>query len=172
MNEIKQDAVFLGHYKGISIHQFVRDLLLFGNSRVVEVCDAYKMSAQTFQEIIELPAFKKEMRELRALIEASPNALIQIKARTIVETGLEELQRIVHHAPREADRIKAMELLTKISGTLSTGRESSETGQVAQASGLVLNVNLGPTGLIPQTIRTGPLRKVQEITDVIAVEEK
>lgn len=171
MNEISQDGVFLGHYKGISIHQFVRDLLLFGNSRVVEVCEAYGMSAQLFQEIIELPAFKKEMRELRAMIEASPNSLIQVKARTMVETGLEELQRIVHKAPRDADRIKAMELLTKISGALVTGRENTDTNTAPQASGLVLNVNLGPAGLIPQTVRSGPLRRVQDITNVIAVED-
>lgn len=171
MNEISQDGVFLGHYKGISIHQFVRDLLLFGNSRVVEVCESYGMSAQLFQEIIELPAFKKEMRELRALIEASPNSLIQVKARTMVERGLEELHRIVHSAPREADRIKAMELITKISGALVTSRENTDTSVAPQASGLVLNVNLGPTGLIPQTVRSGPLRRVQDITNAITVED-
>lgn len=39
----ENSGVYLGHYKGISIHQFARDLILFGDSRVVEVCDAYKM---------------------------------------------------------------------------------------------------------------------------------
>lgn len=171
MNEIKQDGVFYGHYKGISIHQFARDLLLFGNSRVVELCESYGMSAQLFQEIIELPAFKKEMRELRALIEASPNALIQLKARTIVEEGLEELRNIIRKAPREADKIKAMELLTKIGGAMPTGRDNAESGAIPQASGLVLNVNLGPTGLIPQHVRTGPLRKVKDVTPIMSLEE-
>lgn len=166
-----EHGVFLGHYKGISIVGFAKDLLLFGNSRVVEVCDAYNISDTLFKEIVELPAFKKEMRELRSLIESSPNALIQLKARTIVERGLEEMQQIVFSGARDADRIKAMEFLAKVGGIQYGGAvaESTDNGK-PQASGMVLNVNLGPNGLIPPLSKERrPLRRVDEIMDVIDV---
>lgn len=168
----ENSGVYLGHYKGISIHQFARDLILFGDSRVVEVCDAYKMSAETFTEIIQLPSFKKEMRELRALIEASPNALIQVKARTIVERGLEELQSIMTTADRPADRIKAMELLAKIAGVTGGGKDSDGDSSKPQASGLVLNVQLGPKGLVPPLPdKQRRLRNIDHLTQVINVEK-
>lgn len=160
-------GVFMGFYKGVNIHQFVRDLLLFGANRAVEVCEAWGITADDFEEMVSLPAFKKEMKELRALIDSSPNALIQIKARTIVERGLDELQHIVRTAPKDADRIKAMELLIKIAGITSTARgEETDSGRPA-ASGLVLNVNLGPGGMIPELPNQHrPLREVTEIFDV------
>lgn len=167
--DTENKGVFMGFFKGVNIHQFVRDLLLFGANRAVEVCEAWNLSADDFDELVRLPAFKKEMKEMRALIDSSPNALIQIKARTIVERGLDELQHIIRTAPRDADRIKAMELLIKIAGITSTARgEETDSGRPA-ASGLVLNVNLGPGGMIPSLPdRPRPLRDVTQIFDVEA----
>lgn len=161
--------MFLGHYKGVNIHQFAKDLLLFGSSRAMEICDSYKISGAVFVEISELPAFKKEIRELRALIEASPNALLQLKARTIMERGLEELEHIIHTGEKDTDRIKAMELISKIAG-VGLGGKASESENMPQASGLVLNVNIGPTGLIPAKQPRRPLRKVDEIRQAIEVQ--
>lgn len=167
--DTENKGVFMGFFKGVNIHQFVRDLLLFGANRAVEVCEAWNLSADDFDALVRLPAFKKEMKEMRALIDSSPNALIQIKARTIVERGLDELQHIIRTAPRDADRIKAMELLIKIAGITSTARgEETDSGRPA-ASGLVLNVNLGPGGMIPSLPdRPRPLRDVTQIFDVEA----
>lgn len=163
------EPMFLGHYKGVNIHQFAKDLLLFGSSRALEICDNYGISGTVFVEISELPAFKKEVRELRALIEASPNALLQLKARTIMEQGLEQLDDIIKHGEKDADRIKAMELMSKIAG-VGLGGKSSDAENIPQASGLVLNVNIGPTGLIPARQPRRPLRKVDEIRQAIEVQ--
>ena len=130
------------------------------------------MSEEDFAAIIELPSFKKEMREIRALTEASPNALIQLKARSIVEQGLEELQSIVRTGVRDADRINAMKLLAQIGGSLDAGKVSSSDDNKPQASGLVLNVQLGKNGSLFPPLPEGaqrPLRSVKEIAGQMEV---
>lgn len=140
-----------GHYKGVHIGEFVKDIVLFGQGRVLEVCNAHNVDDKLFAEIIEIPAFKKEMREIRALTEASPNALIQLRARCIVESGLMDLQRVVKYGARDTDKIQAMKLLAQIGGI--TAAESDKGGNDGRpvASGLVLNVQLGANGagLVP-----------------------
>lgn len=169
-DEFAKELVY-GHYKHVHIASFAKDLVLFGMPRVVEVCDAHKVDVEDFKAIMELPLFKKEMRELRALVEASPNALIQLKARNIVEQGLEEIQRIIHTGEKDSDRIKAMEFVAKIGGVFEVGRiNSGDSENKNQASGLVLNVNLGPNGLIPPLpTERRPLRRVKEVMEVIDV---
>lgn len=167
------EELVLGFHKNVHIATFVSDIILYGSHRIVDVCNSHGVDAETFKEIMELPSFKKEMREIRALTEASPNALIQLKARTFVENGLEQLNKIVRSGEKDSDRIKAMELLCKIAGVSDGGRIiSGDNDNKPQASGLVLNVNLGsPTGLIPP-IPEGqrrPLRNISDFTKNIEV---
>ncbi len=163
-----EELLIYGHYKGVHIASFVRDIVLFGQGRVAEVCDAYGVSDTMFIEMIELPLFKKEMREIRALTEASPNALIQLRARAVVEDGLMRLQHIIQNGEKDSDRINAMKLVAQISGVLEGGRGGiDENNGKPAASGLVLNVNLGPNGLVPPKPQLrGPLREVREVIDV------
>lgn len=167
------EELVLGFYKKVHIATFVRDIILYGSHRIVEVCDSHGVDAETFKQIMELPSFKKEMREIRALTEASPNALIQLKARAVVEQGIEDLAHIIKRGGRDSDKIKAMELLCKISGITEAGRIGSGDGDgKPQASGLVLNVNLGdPKGLIPPIPEGGhrPLRRVSDFTKNVEV---
>lgn len=160
-----------GHYKHIHIASFVKDLVLDGPERVVETCNRHNVSDTDFQEIIELPVFKKEMREIRALVEASPNSLIQLKARHIVEQGLECMKDIIMNGEKNSDRIKAMEFVSKIAGAFDVGRlNSNSESDAKQASGLVLNVNLGNGGLIPPLPdQPRPLRKISEVMEVIDI---
>ena len=169
-NSYTTDLVY-GHYKHIHVASFVKDLVLYGPSKVVEVCDLHKVDDVDFKEIIELPIFKKEMRELRALVEASPNALIQLKARNIVEQGLDCLKEIIKDGEKDSDRIKAMDLVAKIGGVYDVGHlGTGDNDSKNQASGLVLNVNLGPNGLIPPLPQEQrPLRRVKDVMEVIDV---
>jgi hypothetical protein len=168
------EELVYGMYKHIHIAEFVRDLILYGAARVVEVCDNHKVSAKEFQEIVELPSFKKEMREIRALVEASPNALIQLKARMVAEEALDSLHDIVKRGDRDNERINAAKLVFQVAGVMDTGRQSSgEEGGKPQASGLVLNVNLGAGGSLIPPLPTGeqrPLRRVSAISRAVEVE--
>ena len=158
------EELIYGMYKHIHISEFVRDLILYGPGRVVEVCDTHNVSAEEFEEIVELPSFKKEMREIRALVEASPNALIQLKARMIAEKSLEELHDIIRSGARDNDRVAGV----AEAGRLGTGEESNKP----QASGLVLNVNLGQNGGLIPPLPAGeqrPLRRVADIKKSIEV---
>ena len=64
-----------GYYKSVYLPVLCRELLLFGSTRLIEVLDKYQITAEDFEAIVELPLFKKEMRELKAISEASPNGL-------------------------------------------------------------------------------------------------
>lgn len=161
-------GVEYGYYKDIYVPSLCKELLLFGSTRLIEVLDKHGISATDFELIVELPLFKKEMRELRAISEASPNALIQMKAREFVDQGLEYVWDIVRYGT-DKDKIAAMKFLSQIGGTDDTGglNRSDESGG-KQASGLTLNVNLGPGGLVPPMKNEGrPLRQVQEFIEVV-----
>lgn len=162
-NHITETGLVYGHYKGVSISRFVRDLILFGQGRAVEVCKQHNVDDVLFKEIIELPFFKKEMREVRALTEASPNSMIQLKARALLEDSLERLMHIINDKDSlDRDKINAMVFLAKISGVLENGKQSIDDGR-PQASGLVLNVQVGPTGIIPPLPASrAPLRDVSK----------
>lgn len=172
-NKTFTEELVYGMYKHIHIAEFVRDLILYGVSRVVEVCDMHKVSAEEFKEIVELPSFKKEMREIRALVEASPNALIQLKARMIAEKSLEHLDGIIKHGERDGERINAAKLVMQVAGVLETGRQmTSSESDKPQASGLVLNVNLGQGGGLIPPLPEGqqrPLRRVSDIAKQVEV---
>jgi len=170
--QLPMTDLVLGHYKHVHIGAFVQDIILDGEANIVETCKKHGVDDVLFLEIMELPAFKKEMREIRAIAEASPNALIQLKARLMVERGLEQMYDIVQNG-KDKDKIKAMEFLSKIGGTIDTGRVGAGEGDgKPQASGLVLNVNLGGGRLIPPLPEGAPrpLRRVKEIEEVIDVE--
>lgn len=163
---------FLGnYYKSIHIPTFAREIILWGQAKAVDVCNAYGVTDEDFVNIIELPSFKKEMRELRALIEASPNAIIQLKARAVVEEGIDSLAEIAFHGAKDNDRINAMKLLSSIAGISTGGVGGDSDNGKPQASGLVLNVNLGKHGglipALPDVQR--PLRTVKQIQEVIDV---
>lgn len=178
MNEIDQNntglpvefnlGVEFGYFKGTYIPSLCKELLLFGSTRLLEVLDKHQISAEDFDLIVELPLFKKEMRELRAISEASPNALIQMKAREYVDQGLDYLWDVVRYGT-DKDKIAAMKFLSQIGGTDDTGGLSrGEEGNGKQASGLTLNVNLGPGGLVPPLRDASrPLRAVQEVIEVV-----
>lgn len=161
-------GVEYGYYRNVYLPTLCRELLLFGSTRLVEVLDKYELSAADFELIVELPLFKKEMRELRAISEVSPNALIQMKAREYVDQGLDYLWDIVKNGA-DKDKIAAMKFLSQIGGTEETGgliRGEESSGK--QASGLTLNVNLGPGGLVPPLSNVArPLRTVQEVIEVV-----
>lgn len=167
------EELIYGMYKHIHISEFVRDLILYGPGRVVEVCDTHNVSAEEFEEIVELPSFKKEMREIRALVEASPNALIQLKARMIAEKSLEELHEIIRKGTRDNDRVNAAKLVMQVAGVADAGRlGTGEESNKPQASGLVLNVNLGQNGGLIPPLPAGeprPLRRVADIKKEIEV---
>jgi len=160
-----------GYYKQIYIPTLCRELLLFGSTRLIEVLDKYQITAEDFELIVELPLFKKEMRELKAISEASPNALIQMKAREYVDQGLDYLWDIVRFG-KDRDKIAAMKFLSEVGGTQETGglNRNDESSSAKQASGLTLNVNLGPGGLVPPLpTEQRPLRSVKQIREVIDV---
>ena len=160
-----------GYYKQIYIPVLCRELLLFGSTRLIEVLDKYQITAEDFEAIVELPLFKKEMRELKAISEASPNALIQMKAREYVDQGLDYLWDIVKHG-KDRDKIAAMKFLSEIGGTQETGglNRNDDSVNAKQASGLTLNVNLGPGGLIPPLpTEQRPLRSVKQVREIIDV---
>lgn len=167
------EELIYGMYKHIHISEFVRDLILYGPGRVVEVCDTHNVSAEEFEEIVELPSFKKEMREIRALVEASPNALIQLKARLIAEQSLEQLHDIIKSGARDNDRVNAAKLVMQVAGVAEAGRlGTGEESNKPQASGLVLNVNLGQNGGLIPPLPAGeqrPLRRVADIKKSIEV---
>lgn len=54
------EELIYGMYKHIHISEFVRDLILYGPGRVVEVCDTHNVSAKEFEEIVELPSLKRD----------------------------------------------------------------------------------------------------------------
>lgn len=161
-----------GYYKDIYIPHLVRQILLYGSTRFVEVVATHNLTAEDVEYITELPLFKKETRELKAIAEASPNALIQIKAREIVDEGLESLRNIVKYGS-DKDKIAAMKFLAQIGGATETGglNRGVEEGNTRQASGLTLNVNLGANGSLipPMPNTTRPLRKLNELKEVIDI---
>lgn len=167
-----QHEFFNLYYRDVYIPAFVRDLILFGQSNVVEVCKTYEINAAQFKEIMETPAFKKEMRETRALIESSPNALIQLKARAIAEMAMDNLAEIIQYGERDSDRIAASKLIAQIAqvpiGIGGIGGASEADNGKPTASGLVLNVNFGKGGVLvpPLPAHGAPLRQVQEVIDV------
>ena len=62
-----------------------------------------------------------------------------------------------------------MKFLSEIGGTQETGglNRNDESNNAKQASGLTLNVNLGPGGLIPPLpTEQRPLRRITEVIDV------
>lgn len=160
-----------GYYKSVYLPVLCRELLLFGSTRLIEVLDKYQITAEDFELIVELPLFKKEMRELKAISEASPNALIQMKAREYVDQGLDYLWDIVRFG-KDRDKIAAMKFLSEVGGTQETGglNRNDESSSAKQASGLTLNVNFGPGGLIPPLpTEQRPLRSVKQIREIIDV---
>lgn len=162
-----------GYYKSIYIPSLCRELLLFGSTRLIEVLDKYQITAEDFELIVELPLFKKEMRELKAIAEASPNALIQMKAREYADESLDALRDIVKYGA-DRDKIAAAKFLAQIGGVMETGglNRGDDSGSTAgkQASGLVLNVNLGANGLIPPLpSEQRPLHTVKAVKEVIDI---
>lgn len=161
-----------GYYKHIYVPILCRELLLFGSTRLIEVLDKYQITAEDFELIVELPLFKKEMRELKAIAEASPNALIQMKAREYADESLDALRDIVKYGA-DRDKIAAAKFLAQIGGVMETGglNRGDDSGNAKQASGLTLNVNLGPGGLVPPLpTEQRPLRTVKQVREVIDVQ--
>lgn len=165
-------GVDYGYYKSIYIPTLCRELLLFGSTRLIEVLDKYQVTAEDFELITELPLFKKEMRELRAIAEASPNALIQMKAREYADESLDALRDIIKYGS-DKDKIAAAKFLAQIGGVMETGglNRGNDESNAKQASGLTLNVNLGPGGLIPPLPEhQRPLRTVKQVQEIIDVQ--
>lgn len=161
-----------GYYKNVYIPTFCRELILFGSTRLLEVLDKYQVNADDFEYITELPLFKKEMRELKAIAESSPNALIQMKAREYADESLDALRDIVRNGS-DKDKIAAAKFLAQIGGVMETGGlgRIDDSSGAKTASGLTLNVNLGPGGLIPPLQDASrPLRSVKQVMEVIDVQ--
>ena len=146
------EELIYGMYKHIHISEFVRDLILYGPGRVVEVCDTHNVSAEEFEEIV---------------------ALIQLKARLIAEKSLEDLHEIIKTGVRDNDRVNAAKLVMQVAGVAEAGRlGTGEESNKPQASGLVLNVNLGQNGGLIPPLPAGeprPLRRVADIKKEIEV---
>lgn len=161
-----------GYYKHVYVPALTKDLLLFGSTRLLETLDKYRISADDFELITELPLFKKEMRELKAIAEASPNALIQMKAREYADESLDALREIVRNGS-DKDKIAAAKFLAQVGGVMETGglNRLDDSSGAKTASGLTLNVNLGPGGLIPPLQDASrPLRSVKQVMEVIDVQ--
>lgn len=171
MSEKEKNFIEAEYFGKVNLQALARDVVLFGQKNIVDVVKSYELSADEFGRIIELPAFKKELREIRALTESSPNALIQLKARQLVDDGMMALNDIIHKGEKDSDRIKALEFLAKIGGMMGGGGRTDDDSGKPQASGLVLNVQLGPNGLIPaMPSERRPLRTVRQIGEVIDVQ--
>lgn len=142
-------------YNGINILSLAKDLVLYGEAHIKTTLESYGLSKDDLMAIKQMPAFKKEVRELRTIIDSSPNALIQMKARDILENGLKRLSdMILDPATSNTDVLKAVKEVSRIAieySSQSNGVE--EVGTQQAVNGLVLNLSLngnkGISSLLP-----------------------
>lgn len=162
---------FLGSYyykDKVHIPKLARDLVVYGEKGFRHVMEMYHLQPSELSDIMEMPVFKKVMRETRAMLEGSPSSLIAMKAHDVVEKGLTKMSDLIDDpSTKPRDVILATRLAADLAGNIiQRGGGSMDGDSGAQTStGLIINISGGSTlsGMLPPMRDAGqPLQKIPE----------
>lgn len=139
------------YYKDLNVLTLAKDLVLYGERQAVALLRQYNLTPEDMVAINKMPVFIKEVRELRAIMDSSPQSTIQMKARDVLEEGLQRLSDMIKDPKTSnTDVIKAVRETSRIALQIHAMGQNNEASDNAPAAvnGLVLNVNLaGASGL-------------------------
>lgn len=123
----------------IEMEALARDLVLYGATDLSGVLESYDLTEESFTELLDTsPVLSNEIRSIRKRVEQDPRAAIRLAAGEVVGQSIPELSAIIQSQFTEAkDRIKAIELASRLADVLPKEAKSAATGVAVQ-------INMGP----------------------------
>lgn len=158
-------------YKNVFIPSFARDIVLFGIEHGASVVEQYGLSVQDLAEIVELPLFKAEVKNLRIMMDSGVLITTQMKAAAALESGVEVLgMKLADPDIKAADAVKIMQELRSLATMTHTviaksgGAASGDTPTTA--AGMTINFSFGDPSQLP------PIREPINVTPTLDKDEK
>lgn len=150
-------------YKNIFIPSFARDIVLFGKEQGLALVEQYGLTAEDLAQIIELPLFKAEVRNLRILMDEGVLITTQMKAASALDGMVDLLaERALDPDIKPGELVKIVQELRSMAmlshTTIAKGGGSAVGDAPTSAAGMTINFSFGDPNNLP------PIREPINIT--------
>lgn len=150
-------------YKNIYIPSLAQDIILFGKEHGEEIVHRYGLDASDLALIMEMPVFKAEVRNLRALMDSGIMVTTQMRAASALSGSVDVLANILLRddiKPTDAVAVtKALKEIATMTHTsvLKGGRAKGD--EVTSSAGMVVNFSFGGDNGLPPLHDVTPSKK-------------
>jgi hypothetical protein len=142
-------------YKNVYIPSLARDIVLFGKQHGEEIIAQYGLDAADLAQIIEMPVFKTEIKNLRIMMDEGVMITAQMKAAAALEDAVDVLaSQLIRDdiKPNEVCTVvRELKMLATMTHTqVIRGNASAAKGdEVTSSAGMVLNFSFGDPSKLP-----------------------
>lgn len=130
----------------LQLSTLARDIVLYGGSDLQGVMDAYNLSEDELNALLDEGSFLAgEIRRYKKQVENDPKSAIRLASNEVLSHAVPELHNLIHdHFTEGKDKVKAIELAARLADAMPKETKSG-------VSGTMVTINMG-SGLNTPTV--------------------